>query len=250
MSISIKLAEAAHCEHQGSYGYESNHQVGRQIDDELRFIDYYNKPWKYVFRSTDLNVANAIAIRMEQAVRNTNIGYGQPTRKGYYEQIMKDPDPSHIKVKCDCDCSSLVNTNALISWICIGRNPPMSGLEVTANMPSVYKAPSMAPYFTDVTSTIDLASGKGLKRGDILVTPFEHTAVVVEYKEVTSAKVGTVTTDLYLRKGAGALYGAIAVMKKGSTVTILEDAKTLTGAKWYKVSYNNQVGYCSAKYIQ
>ena len=68
----ITLTEAAHCEVEGAYGYESKHQKGNQTGDELRFIDFYpyigyntSTPWQYVFRPNDSRVANEIAIRME-----------------------------------------------------------------------------------------------------------------------------------------------------------------------------------------
>lgn len=262
MAKKIMLAEAAHCEHSGSYGYESNHQVGDQTGDELRFIEYYpyigyNKatPWTYVFRPTDKNVANAIAIRMEQAVRNKPyIGYSQPGRKGYWNQLfnsdgsIKDPDPSHIKTYCDCDCSSLVNTNAKISWMCIGHNPPISGLEVTAEMPSKYKTYQAQKYFKDITHKVNLVTGEGLERGDILVRPSSHTAVVVTVKD-SDAKIGYVTTDLYFRSTP--IHGkALAVMKTGESITILESVTASNGATWYKAQYKNLTGYCSAKYIK
>lgn len=248
--MKIIVCEAAHDE-KGQLGYEA-HEKGDQTEDEVRFYPYYgyvghNKetPWTYVFRPIDPNIANVIAIRMEEAARNPNIGYGQPSRTDIHDALAKDPSPAKITKRIDCDCSSLVNAVVWITLKTIGVTTSITGYETTAMMPQKYL--NEKKYFRSVPFTeFDLATGRGLKRGDILVRPMSHTAVVTE---VVDDHKGTVTTDLYLRKGAGTLYGAVAVMKKGSEVTILEEAKTITGARWYKVQYNNQVGYCSSKYI-
>lgn len=251
MALKIMLCEAAHDE-KGNLGYDA-HLKGDQTEDEVRFKEYYpyigyNKetPWVYVFRPIDPNIANAIAIRMEEAARNPHIGYGQPSRHDIHDALAKNPSPAQIKTNIDCDCSSLVNSVVWVTLKTIGVTTNINGYETTALMPQKYL--NEKKYFRDATKEVDLVSGNGLKRGDILCRPASHTAVVTEVVE-EKTRTGHVTTDLYLRKGAGILYGAIAVMKKGETVTILDEVKTVTGAIWYKVQYGNQVGYCSSKYI-
>lgn len=163
-------------------GYESGHQIGRQRDDELRIVPFYRKPWMYVYRPTDLNVANAMAIRMTQAVNSKYIGYGQPTRATGHNALVRDPDPSHIKTPVDFDCSALVNTIAKITWENIGHKLPMTGEERTADMVKTYTM--MSRYFEDVTLKVNLDTGYGLKVGDILLRPSQyghgHTAMVVK----------------------------------------------------------------------
>lgn len=174
----IYLGEAVHCEHEGAYGYEgASHIPGNQTGDELRIAKFYRKPWAFCFRATDENVANAMAIRMKQACANMHIGYSQPAREGFHNCIEKDADPSHINTDVDTDCSALVNTIARITWKGIGHNPPMTGLERTAEMHRVYSA--MPQYFDDITDKVNLDTGYGLKVGDIVFRPASHTAMVV-----------------------------------------------------------------------
>ena len=247
--MKIVLCEAAHDE-KGQLGYEA-HVKGDQTEDEVRFHDWYgyvgyNKatPWTHIYRPVSKDLANVIAIRMEEAARNPNWGYGQPNRTDAHDALAKNPSPAAVDHPIDCDCSSLVNAVVWISLKLIGITNVLTGYETTAMMPQKYDA--RPDLFKNVIKEVDLETGRGVQRGDILVRPMSHTAVVTE---VIDDHKGTVTTDLYLRKGAGTLYGAIVVMKKGETVAILDEAKTITGARWYKVQYGQQVGYCSSKYI-
>lgn len=56
--------------------------------------------------------------------------------------------------------------------------------------------------------------------------------------------VNTQSANLNVRKGAGTSFAIVGKLPKGSTVTIVGK----NGA-WYKVAYNNIVGYVSAQYI-
>lgn len=247
--MKITLCEAAHDE-KGQLGYEA-HEKGDQTTDEVRFHDWYgyvgyNKatPWTHIYRPISKDLANVIAIRMEEAARNSNIGYGQPSRNDIHDALAKDPSPAKISKKIDCDCSSLVNSIVWVSLKLIGITNVVTGYETTALMPQKYNA--RKDLFKDVINEVNLETGRGVMRGDILVRPGSHTAVVTE---VTDDRSGVVSTGLYLRKGVGPLSLPITVMPKGSFVTILGEEKASNGTVWYQVQYKDKIGYCSSKYI-
>lgn len=69
----------------------------------------------------------------------------------------------------DYDCSSLV----ISAYEQAGVKVKTSGATYTGNMLSVFKKCG----FKDVTSSVDLKTGKGLKRGDVLLNIKKHTAI-------------------------------------------------------------------------
>lgn len=179
--MAIILAEAC-IDENGQLGYEK-HQKGDQTGNEVRFNEYYqfiggdkSKPWTYVFRCKNTDISNAYTIRMGQAVNNKFFGYGQPSRADVRKKITKSqPDPTKVNEPIDCDCSSLMNTMVAVTFETQNVKTNITGLETTASMPSVYKS---SGWFDDVTKQVNLATGEGLKRGDILVRPSSHTACV------------------------------------------------------------------------
>lgn len=60
-----------------------------------------------------------------------------------------------------------------------------------------------------------------------------------------------VTTALNLRKGAGSANKIVAVLPKGAAVTCNGYYGNIptSPTKWYYVSYNNHVGFCSSRYL-
>ena len=91
---------------------------------------------------------------MEQTALNDSHGYDQKFRWGE---------------KGDYDCSSAVIT----AWEHAGVPVKTNGATYTGNMYSVFKKCG----FIDVTSQIKLATGEGLKRGDVLLNHVKHTAM-------------------------------------------------------------------------
>lgn len=135
-----------------------------------------------VFRCRDAELAEAIAIRMRQLVDNPHVGYSQPNRKGVYEKLMKNPDPSKISVDVEGDCSSCMNSVVYVTFKSV-KHPELKKIKPlarTIDMPAMYNA---IDEFEEVTAQVDLATGKGLLRGDILVIPNSHTACVWDVLE-------------------------------------------------------------------
>lgn len=243
----IILTDAAHDEN-GKDGYEGS-RPGDQIGDEVRNIAYdkmiafWNRHETQVIRCLRDDVREAYTIRCQQTADNSHVGYSQPGRKSFYEQLLKDPDPSHITVDCECDCSALVNgcVNITLKTISHPDTAVIYQYGRTIDMPGMYGKSSL---FTFVTDKVDLSTGKGLERGDILVIPNKHTAVVylvTKDPEPPKYKIyGTATTEVYLRCAPSALAqkcniqlpgdGIRNYLRKGETVPIIGES-----GNWYQV---------------
>ena len=103
--MSVKIGHASIDEYRNIKGGTAGDQTGSEVCTR----NWYNKPWTSVIRPKDSAVADKIAIAMEQACSNDNIGYDQNQRTTLYDQAKaKNWDLSKITVACECDCSSLV----------------------------------------------------------------------------------------------------------------------------------------------
>ena len=90
--------------------------------------------------------------------------------------------------KGDYDCSSLVIT----SWQNAGVPVKADGASYTGNMYDVF----LNRGFSDVTGTCNLASGSGMKRGDVLLNHVHHTAMYLGNGQIAQASInekGTVS---------------------------------------------------------
>lgn len=114
-------------------------------------------------------IDKAVAWAVDIANDNSH-GYSQTVRWG----------PSY-------DCSSLVISAYDQAGIPVGQN----GATYTGNMYSVFTACG----FRDVTNSIVLATGKGCKKGDVLLNHASHTALCVNESQVVHARSSEGTTD-------------------------------------------------------
>lgn len=113
------------------------------------------------------------AVWLCKAIADGNYGYSQAHRNGEYGR-----EPS------DFDCSSLVT----YCWQSAGVPVRDKGASTTSNM---YK-PFLACGFSDITSKIDLATGKGLQAGDVLLHPYDgergHTEMMLNSTTICGAR--------------------------------------------------------------
>lgn len=79
------------------------------------------------------------------------------------------------------DCSGLVIT----AWNKAGVPVKKNGATYTGNM---YDA-LIKSGFSDVTKLVNLSTGKGLKRGDVLLQPFHHTAMYCGNNKMVQASI-------------------------------------------------------------
>lgn len=98
-----------------------------------------------------VKIESAISF-METIAKDDSHGYSQTNRWGP-----------------DYDCSSLVIT----AWQQAGVSVKTGGATYTGNMYGVFKKYG----FQDVTNTINLPTGRGLQRGDVLLNKRHHTAM-------------------------------------------------------------------------
>lgn len=83
--------------------------------------------------------------------------------------------------KGDYDCSSAVIT----AWESAGVPVKSNGATYTGNMLNAFKRSG----FSDVTHGIDLKTGSGLKRGDVLLTRGRHTAMYIGDGKIVQASI-------------------------------------------------------------
>ena len=111
-----------------------------------------------------MEVIELAAKYMENLAANNLHGYDQANRWGP-----------------DYDCSSAVIT----AWQSAGVPVKSNGASYTGNMRSAF----LASGFSDVTNQINLATGAGLKRGDVLLNYSSHTAMYVGYGTIAHASL-------------------------------------------------------------
>ena len=92
----------------------------------------------------------------------------------------------------DYDCSGLVITVVQNSGIPVKSN----GATYTGNMYSVF----LKCGFKDVTKSINLRTGQGLKRGDVLLNPNHHTEIYIGNGKNVGARISEIG-KIYGKKG-------------------------------------------------
>lgn len=130
-------------------------------------------------------IEKAIA-QMETWAQDNSHGYDQANRWGP-----------------DYDCSSAV----IQAWQNAGVPVKSKGATYTGNMYSVFKSCG----FEDVTASVDISAGTGLKRGDVLLNHVNHTAMycgngqivqasINEFGKTTGGQIGDQTgREFYIR---------------------------------------------------
>lgn len=103
---------------------------------------------------------------MEQTARDNSHGYDQRYRWGE---------------KGDYDCSSAV----ISAWQNAGVPVKTNGATYTGNMKPVF----LRCGFKDITSSVNLATGAGLQRGDVLLNTTHHTAMYCGNGKLVNASI-------------------------------------------------------------
>lgn len=121
-------------------------------------------------------IENAVAFA-ERIARDDSHGYDQKDRWG-------NPD---------YDCSGLVIDSCQRAGIPVKNN----GATYTGNMYSIFKKTG----FKDVTKTVNLVTGEGLKRGDVLLRRNHHTAFYCGNGRMVHARINEKGTIIGGKKG-------------------------------------------------
>lgn len=141
---------------------------GKEVSTEKYYV--HSKGW-YVLRAKDAAAREKIAVAMERACANNDIGYDQSTRLTLFNNVKGFGfDPAKTTKKVNTDCSALVR-------VCVHY----AGIEVdnfiTSNEVSKLMATGAFEKFTD---DAHCKSSDHLLRGDILDTRTKgHTVVVL-----------------------------------------------------------------------
>lgn len=141
---------------------------GREVSREKYYV--HSKGW-YVIRAKDAVARERIAVAMEHACDNNDIGYSQPTRLMLYNDVKASGfDPALTTKPVNCDCSSLVRVCVHYAGITVENF--ITSTEVTALMGT-----GAFELFKDDKHC---KSSDFLKRGDVLVTRSKgHTVVAL-----------------------------------------------------------------------
>ena len=153
-----------------SYGNTSpgDQHNGLEVSTQNWYL--HSKGW-YVLRAKDAAAREKIAVAMERACANNNIGYSQPTRNTLYNDVKPYGfDPAKTTKKVNTDCSALVRVCVNFAGITVGDF-------ITSNEVSMLMATGAFELFKDDEHC---KSSDHLLRGDILDTRTKgHTVVVL-----------------------------------------------------------------------
>lgn len=146
------------------------------------------KGW-YVLRAKDAAAREKIAVAMERACANNNIGYSQPTRNTLYSDVKPYGfDPAKTTKKVNTDCSALVR-------VCVNFAGIAAGDFITSSEVRVLMATGAFEKFTD---DAHCKRDDYLLRGDILVTRTKgHTVVALG----NGAKAGSEAVSVAYKLG-------------------------------------------------
>lgn len=164
----IKIGQASRDERMRYSGGIAGDQDGK----EVAIREWYNRPWNKVLRCKDSKKAEKIAAAMEKACRNDNIGYDQNQRTTLYSLAKANGwKIEDVKTPCETDCSALVS-------VCVNA----AGVKVSGDIYTGNEAVALlrTGEFELLSAPKYLLSDEYLKRGDILLYEFHHTAIALQ----------------------------------------------------------------------
>ena len=154
-------------------GKASGGKAGDQTGREVAVENWYNHSlgW-YIIRAKDDKVREKIAVGMEHACSNSNIGYDQGQNKTLWNAADDVGfDPGKVKTPCETDCARLVR-------VCVRYAGVKADDFYTGDELKKLKATGA---FDIITDKAKCSTSAYLKRGDILVTRSKgHTVVVLD----------------------------------------------------------------------
>ena len=167
----VEIAHASISE-TGSVNGVSGDQTGKEVCKR----SWYSKPWSCVIRFKSTEMADRVAICMENAAKNDNIGYGQKDRNSLFvEGKPFGYDVSKVTKKVNCDCSSLVSVACMFAGVDEKLLYMYGNCATTRTLKSSLQRTGEVDVFTSADYT---TKSDKLKRGDILLAEGSHVAVV------------------------------------------------------------------------
>ena len=158
---------------------------GREVSTENYYV--HSKGWT-VIRAKDAAVREKIALAMERACANDDIGYSQGTRNTLFDNVKPyGYDPARTTKKVNTDCSALVRVCVHYAGITVGDF--ITSTEVSKLMGT--------GAFEKFTDDAHCKSSDHLLRGDILDTRTKgHTVVVLSNGAKVSEEVVSIVYKL------------------------------------------------------
>ena len=242
----------------GSARIDENGKVSGGVPGDQTGMEVAIEPWYLhkqgwvVIRAKDANVRERIAICMEAACTNNNIGYDQSASWDLYDKAKQYGwDCSKVNTPVETDCSSLVR--ACVAYA-LQRDIPWFS---TANEVEVLDATDEFEIIREPKCT---ESSAYQMRGDILCTTVQgHTVVVlddgskVECEIISTGNttlcgtgIGTAVAKqaMHVRNGADIGATSLAVIKKDVAVEVLD----ITASGWYRIVWPGEsCGYAFTK---
>lgn len=169
----ISIAHASIDENGKAKGGKAGDQTGKEVCVRT----WYSKPWNCVIRFHDPDMREKVAIAMENAAKNTNIGYDQNQRNTLLNAVRRlGYDPKNATSPVETDCSALVTVACIYAGIAEDALVKGGNCATTSTLKSRLKATGEVTIFTAKEYTRDTEK---LLRGDILLAEGHHVAVVV-----------------------------------------------------------------------
>lgn len=243
----MRIAQAASSETFSKYGIAPNQRrtgvtadnPGGNMDGELNVVPNPNN-WETCFRTVDEGAAEFIAAFMEKAVANgSHIGYSQDaTRTGVFDALKQSGknDPATITELVNCDCATLVGAAVYFSGLKLDSLRKLCTWEMEEVLGG-------SGAFITIKDKELLKTGKGIRRGDILLRS-GHTAVSIDTDEKTGWPRVSLDDDA-LRFADAA--GELTAIYPAQPAQLLKDnelrTKDLAGNAWYLYSEKGSSTY-------
>ena len=241
--MAVKIGHAAGSETGGREG-ASGDQTGREVRIDKWYIS--GDGWGWYIEAKDHALLERMAVLMEQACANPNIGYSRTYRQRWYTTA-KANGGDVTKANGDCDCSSLVSGITNFA----GANVK-AGLS-TATMLAAYKKSGEFNIYTD---TEHLQSDKLAKRGGIYLR-IGHTLMVLQdgagvvngatdtntpQAIVKPPYVLCVGNTVNVRTGGSTNYEKAGMARKGDKFPYLG---TDSECGWYMIEFGDMTAFIS-----
>ena len=167
-SMAVIIGSARIDENGKAHGGQAGDQTGKEVSTQNWYK--HSKGW-VVLRAKDPSVAQKIAIAMQHACDNPNIGYDQYQNQTLWNEVKdKGYDPAKAGKPCETDCARLVRV--CVAYAGIIAKDFYTATEVDKLMET--------GAFVKLTSSKYTGQSSYLGAGDILVTKTKgHTAVVL-----------------------------------------------------------------------